>query len=72
MTTAEPQQHYVTRAELEAALAQLELRITDRIDAAAWRLVALLLGVYALVIGTLVALVLFSLNILSRLPPPAS
>jgi hypothetical protein len=32
--------------------------------------VALLLGVYALVIGTLVALVLFSLNILSRLPPP--
>jgi hypothetical protein len=66
----EPHQQNVTRAELDAALAQLELRITDRIDAAAWRLVALLLGVYALVIGTLVALVLFSLNILSRLPPP--
>jgi hypothetical protein len=61
-------QDYVSRDELAARLAEFELRLERRIDDVAWRLVALLLGVYALIIGTLVALVLFSLNIISRLP----
>jgi hypothetical protein len=61
-------QDYVARDELAARLAEFELRLERRIDDVAWRLVALLLGVYALIIGTLVALVLFSLNIISRLP----
>jgi hypothetical protein len=59
-------QDYVSRDELAARLAEFELRLERRIDDVAWRLVALLLGVYALIIGTLVALVLFSLNIISR------
>jgi hypothetical protein len=64
---------YVTRDELAARLAEFELRIVDRLDALAWRLIALILGVYALVIGTIVAVVFFGLNIISRLPaPPAS
>jgi len=60
---------YVTRDELAARLAELELRFEQRINDVAWRIVALILGAYALIIGTFVTVVLFGLNILSRLPP---
>jgi len=61
-------QEYVQHHELELVLAHTEARIVDRIDAASWRLVGLILPIYALVIGTIVAVVLFGLNILSRIP----
>jgi len=58
----------VSRMELDLVMTRMEGRIVDRIDAASWRLVALILPIYALVLGTIVAVVLFGLNILSKIP----
>jgi len=49
-------------------IAHLELRLADRLASTEHWLIGLILGVYALVIGTLVAVVFFGLNIISRLP----
>ncbi len=72
MTTTD---EYVTHAELELVMAHLdtrlvgmEARLKEHMNDLGWRLVALILGTYGLVIGTLVAVVFFGLNILSKLP----
>jgi hypothetical protein len=81
MTTTSDHEHpqYVTYAHLEALegrlinrMAQVELDLTRDVNTAFWRIVGLVLPIYALVIGAIVAVVLFGLNIISRLPSAPS
>jgi len=76
MTTTD---NYVTHAELELVMAHLDTRlvgmearlkehVSDKLSDLGWKLIALILGCYGLVIGTIVAVVFFGLNILSKLP----
>lgn len=74
-TQPAPEPHYVTRADLEAfegrvinRLAEQELRLTRDSNTAFWRMVALILPLYALWLGTLLAFMAAALNIISRLP----
>jgi hypothetical protein len=65
----------VSYAELEALEGRLinrftesELRLSREIGTAFWRMVALILPIYALVIGAILAVALAAINILDRLP----
>ena len=65
MTTSPEHEHpqYVTKADLEAfegrfinRLAEMELRVTRDLNTSFWRMVALILPVYAVVLAGFVAL----------------
>lgn len=78
MTTTYPDHEhpqYVTHDKLEALegrlinrIAELELRVTRDLNTAFWRMVGLILPIYALVIGAIVAVTLSAISIVSRLP----
>ena len=57
---------------MDARFSTIEQRMNEHFHTQMRWMIGLILGTYALVIGTLVAIVLFSLNILARLPPMPS
>jgi len=66
---------YVTHTDLEAfegrilnRIAELELRIERRFNEQTRWIVGIVLPVYALVLATVLTIVVFGFNILSRLP----
>ena len=75
MTTDHEHPQYVTHAQLEALegriinrIAEMELRIERRFTEQMRWTIGLILPIYALVIGAILAVLLSAINILSRLP----
>lgn len=71
--TNEPQ--LVNHADLEALegrlinrLTETELRLSREIGTAFWRMVGIILPIYALVLATILTVAIASINILSHLP----
>ena len=65
---------YATTYQLEAMEgrmiqrdAEMELRLIRELNTAFWRMVALILPVYLFLAGTILSIVLFSVNIIDRL-----